>query len=70
MARSYEVETTEALAVKEGVLLARERELHQIILEIDSLAVVQALNTRSSHGEHEQLESVAPKKGLQQWCMN
>ena len=31
MAGSYEVEITEALAVKEGVLLARERGLHQII---------------------------------------
>ena len=28
MAGSYEVEITEALAVKEGVLLARERGLH------------------------------------------
>ena len=51
MAGSYEVEITEALAVKEGVLLARERGLHQIILETDSLAVVQAISTQSSHGE-------------------
>ena len=51
MAGSYEVEITEALAVKEGVLLAREKGLHQIILETDSLAVVQAISTQSSHGE-------------------
>ena len=51
LARSYEAEITKALAVEEGVLLARERALHQIILEIDSLAVVQAISTRSSHGE-------------------
>ncbi|XP_075655012.1 uncharacterized protein LOC142625205 [Castanea sativa] len=51
MAGSYEAEITDSLVVKEGVLLAYERGLHQIILETDSLIVVQAINTRSSHGE-------------------
>ena len=51
MAGSYEVEINEVFAVEEGVLLALERGLHQIILETDSLAVVQAISTQSSHGE-------------------
>lgn len=51
LAGSYEAEITEVLAVEEGVLLASERGLHQIILETDSLAVAQAISTRSSHGE-------------------
>ncbi|KAK9993278.1 hypothetical protein SO802_022981 [Lithocarpus litseifolius] len=51
MAGSYEAGVTEALAVEEGVLLARERGLHQIIIESNSLEVVQAIRTRSSHGE-------------------
>ena len=37
--------------MEEGVLLTRERGRHQIILETDSLILVQAIKTRSSHGE-------------------
>ena len=51
MAGSYKAKTIEALAVEEGVLLARERGRHKIILETDSLIVVQAIKTKSSHGE-------------------
>lgn len=51
MTGSYEAEITEALAVEESVLLARERGLHQIILETNSLVMAQAINTRLSHGE-------------------
>ena len=47
----YEAETTEAMAVEEGILLARERELNQFIIESDSLSVVQAVNTNSNTGE-------------------
>lgn len=50
MAGSYGTKSIEALVVEEGVLLARERGLHQVILETDSLSVVQAFNTRPSHG--------------------
>ena len=36
----FEVETTEAFAVKEGILLARERGLNHVVIELDSLSVV------------------------------
>ena len=47
----YEAETTEAFAVEEGILLARERGLNQVVIESDSLSVVQAINTNSNMGE-------------------
>ena len=47
----YEAETTEAIAVEEGDLLASERELNQVIIESDSLSVVHAVNTSSNIGE-------------------
>ena len=36
----FEVETAEAFAVKEGILLARERGLNHVVIELDSLSVV------------------------------
>ena len=47
----YEAETTEAFAVEEGILLARERGLNQVIIESDSISEVQAVNTNSNMGE-------------------
>ena len=47
----YEVETTKAIAVKEGVLLAYERELNPVIIESNSLSVVHPVNTSSNIGE-------------------
>ena len=47
----YEAKTTEAFAVEEGILLARERGLNQVVIELDSLLVVQAINTNSNMGE-------------------
>ena len=47
----YEAETTEAFAVEEGILLACERGLNQVVIELDSLLVVQAINTNSNMGE-------------------
>ena len=47
----YEAETIEAFAVEEGILLARERGLNQVVIELDSLLVVQAINTNSNMGE-------------------
>ena len=46
-----EAETTEAIAVEEGILLARERGLNQVIIESDSISEVQAVNTNSNMGE-------------------
>ena len=43
----YEAETIEAFAVEEGILLAYERGLNQVVIESDSLSVVQAINTNS-----------------------
>ena len=47
----YEAETIEAFVVEEGILLARERGLNQVVIELDSLLVVQAINTNSNMGE-------------------
>ena len=43
----YEAETIETFAVEEGILLAYERGLNQVVIESDSLSVVQAINTNS-----------------------
>lgn len=48
---SYGEEITEAFAVEEGILLASEMELQQIIIKSDSLMVVEAINTSSFHGD-------------------
>ena len=44
---TYFVEVTEALAVEEGIVLALELHLPQIILESDSITIVQEVNTSS-----------------------
>ncbi|KAL0009931.1 hypothetical protein SO802_005039 [Lithocarpus litseifolius] len=46
----YDVETAEALALESGILLASKLMIHQVIIESESLAVVQAVNSRSFHG--------------------
>ena len=43
---SYGEEITEAFAVEEGILLASEMDLQQIIIKSDSLMAVEAINTR------------------------
>ena len=44
---------TEAFAVDEGVRLAMELELQQIIVEFDSTGVVEAINESNCNGEFE-----------------
>ena len=48
---TYSVEVTEALALEEGIMLARELHLQQIIIESDSITVVQEVNSSSFNGE-------------------
>ena len=47
----YGVEVTEALAVEQGILLARQMLLTQVILEFESLSVVDAISSNSPHGD-------------------
>ena len=47
----YSVEVTKALAVEQGILLARQKMLSQVILESNSLSVVDAISSNSPHGE-------------------
>ena len=48
---SYDAEVTEALAVEEGILLAKEMELHQIVVESNSVVVVEAINANNCNGD-------------------
>ncbi|XP_030930791.1 uncharacterized protein LOC115956606 [Quercus lobata] len=48
---NYGAAVTEAFAVEEGILLAREMELQRIIVESDSCEVVDAINESSCNGE-------------------
>lgn len=48
---TYAAETVEAFAVEEGILPACQRGLNQVIIESDSLSIVQAVNTNSNMGE-------------------
>ena len=44
------METIEALAIEAGILLAAEMKLPQVLIESDSLIVIQAMNSGSCHG--------------------
>ena len=46
----FSVDDTEALAIEAGVLLARELDFQQIIIESDSLAVVQGISAKDYGG--------------------
>ena len=46
----FTVDETEALAVEAGILLARELDLQQIIIESNSLAVVQRISSKDYSG--------------------
>ena len=48
---SYDAEVTEALAVEEGILLAKEMEFHQIVVESNSVVVVEAINANNCNGD-------------------
>ena len=48
---NFSVEETEALAVEARILLAKEMDLHQIIVESDSLSVVQSILSKDFRGE-------------------
>lgn len=41
----------EALAIEAGILLAKEMDLHQIIVESDSLSVIQSIFSKDFRGE-------------------
>ena len=47
----YEVDVTEALAIEEGILLARQKMLKQVIIESNSLSVVDAISSNSPYGD-------------------
>ena len=49
--RNFSVKEIEALAVKAGILLAKELDLHQIIVESDSLSVIQSIFSKDFRGE-------------------
>ena len=49
LSTTYGVEVTEALAAEEGMLLARQMMLTHVILESDSLLVVQATSSNCFH---------------------
>ena len=46
----FTVDETEALAIEAGILLARELDLQQIIIESNSLAVVQRISSKDYSG--------------------
>ena len=46
----FSVDETEALAIEVGILLARELDLHQVIVESDSLSVVQRILAKDFSG--------------------
>ena len=48
---AYVAEVTEALAVEEGIRLAKELEMPQVIIESDSVMVVDAISLGNCNGE-------------------
>ena len=48
---SYDVEVTEALVVEEGILLAKEMELHRIVVESNSVVAFEAINANNCNGD-------------------
>ena len=48
---AYGAAVTEALAVEEGIRMAKEMELHRIIVESDACVVVDAINQSNDNGE-------------------
>ena len=46
----FSVDETEVLAIEAGILLARELDLHQVIVESDSLSVVQQILVKDFSG--------------------
>ena len=47
----YDAAVTKALAAEEGILLAKEMELHQIVVELDSIGVVDTINANNCNGD-------------------
>lgn len=47
LSEAYNAKFMEALAVEEGILLARDLEPHQIVVESDSIGVVYAINANN-----------------------
>ena len=47
----FSVDETEVLAVEAGILLARELDLHQVIMESDSLSVVKRILAKDFSGD-------------------
>ena len=48
---SFTAEISEAIAVREGVLLAMEMEVTHVIIESDALSIIQAINDGVFGGE-------------------
>ena len=47
----YDAAVTEALAMEEGILLAKEMEIHHIVVELDSIGVVDTINANNCNGD-------------------